>query len=462
MNTLLIATGLGLFCLIAELINFKKLLIPAILLGLGVLFYVTMGQWGQNALATLGGLDMSHMIGFDNYALAFSGLAIFITALIFMMAQDYYKTEMHHITDYAAIFLFTLTGAIVLFSFNNLAMLFLGIEIVSISMYIMAGSRKFDTRSNEAGFKYFLMGAFASGFLLMGIALVYGTSGSFQLNAIHEYASSNQISPLFYTGIVFMLAAFFFKVSAVPFHFWSPDVYEGAPALVTTIMSTLIKITVFGAFFRLMALAFSSVYAETQTILLVITALTITTGNLIATAQQSFKRMLAYSGISHAGFMLMAILTLKFDSASSLLFYATTYSFANIGAFAIAIPVFFFMKQENIDAFNGLAKKNGALAFILTIFLLSMAGIPPLAGFWAKYYIFSKAIQSQLYTITLIAVVNSIIGVYYYFKVILAMYTKQANETKIIPTPMFWSVIVTCLIITVVLGLMPDTLMNLL
>ncbi len=463
MNTLFISVGLGLFCLVAELINLRKILIPAILAGLGVLLYVTLSQWDNTVPASISGIDLQHMIKFDHFALAFSSLAIFITALVFMLAVDYYKTEPHHITDYSAILLFTLTGSIVMFSYQNLAMLFLGIEIVSISMYIMAGSRKFDTRSNEAGLKYFLMGAFASGILLMGMALIYGSAGSFRIDEIASYAASGNISPLFYTGLLLLLIAFFFKASAVPFHFWSPDVYEGSPALVTAFMSTFVKITVFGAFYRLLSETFSGVYADTQTVITVVAAATMILGNLVALLQNNFKRLLAYSGISHAGYMLIALLAIPSDSASALFYYAAGYAVAGIGIFAIAIPVFFFMKNENVDAFNGLGKKHPALAAMLTLFMLSMAGIPPFAGFLGKYYIFSKAIEQQLYVITIIAVINSIIGVYYYFKVILAMYAYPAtDDTKPQPTPLYWAVIVICLVLVVLAGVLPNTLMNLL
>jgi NADH-quinone oxidoreductase subunit N len=460
-NTLFVSIGLGLFCLIAELINLRKILLPAILVGLSVLFYITLSTWGTEVSSTIAGIDMQNMIRFDNTSIAFSSLAIFITALIFMLAIDYYKTEEHHISDFASILLFTLSGALILFSYWNMAMLFLGVEIVSISMYIMAGSRKYDTRSNEAGFKYFLMGAFASGFLLMGIALVYGATGSFVISEIAQYVATGDVSPLFMTGMMMMLLAFFFKVSAVPFHFWSPDVYEGSPALVTAFMSTLVKVTMFGALYRLLSICFGGVLNEVQTVLTVVAALTITLGNLVATAQISFKRILAYSGISHAGYMLIAIMAIPIGAGSALFYYAVSYAIAGVGVFAAVIPVFYFMKDENVEAFNGLGKKNPILAFIITILMLSMAGIPPFAGFLAKYYIFSKAIQYNLYTITIIAIINSIIGVYYYFKVILAMFTKPSDNTAIEPTPLYWAVAISCTIMVILAGLLPNTLMNL-
>lgn len=462
MNTLIYTTALGLLCMVGEILNLRKWLIPIVLIGLSVIFYVNFSGWGVEIPATISGLNMSHMVHIDNFSIAFSGLAIFIAALIFMLAHDYYKNEAHHLSDYVAIIVFTLVGALVMFSYWNMAMLFLGIEILSISLYIMAGSRKYDTRSNEAGFKYFLMGAFASGFLLFGIALIYGTSGSFELTKIAAYFQSGQAGALFYTGMLLMLIAFFFKVAAVPFHFWSPDVYEGSPALITALMSTLVKIAVFAAFYRLMSQCFFYSYNDSHIIISIVAAATMFMGNLVALSQDNFKRILAYSGISHAGYMLLTILSVQVNSEGALLFYSVAYAVASIGAFAIAIPVFFFTRSENVTAFNGLAKKNPWLAGILTVFMLSLAGIPPMAGFLGKYYIFSKAFESGLFVLTFIAVINSIIGVYYYFKVILAMYSKPADETAIKPTPLYWAVIVTCLILSVVLGIFPNVLMGLL
>ena len=462
MNTLIYTIGLGLFCMLAEILNLRKILIPVILIGLSVIFYINLSGWDINAPVTLAGMDMMHMMRVDKYAMGFSALAIFISAMIFMMSYDYYKNEQHYISDYLTVMVFALVGALVLFSYWNLAMLFLGIEILSISMYIMAGSRKYDTRSNEAGFKYFLMGAFASGFLLFGIALIYGASGSFELGKIADYVNMGNATPMFYTGLILMMVAFFFKASAVPFHFWSPDVYQGAPALITAMMSTLVKVAVFGAFYRIMSVSFFSAFNEYSFILALVTIATLFLGNLTALAQDNFKRMLAYSGISHAGYMLLAILSLQLDASSPLLFYSIAYSIASIGAFAIAIPVFFFMKKESIDAFNGLGKKNPFLAAALTVFMLSLAGIPPLAGFLGKYYIFSKAMERGLTTLTVIAVINSIIGIYYYLKVVVAMYTQPADDIKPEPTPLYWAVIVTSLLLTILLGIYPGGLLSLL
>ena len=462
MTTLLYTTCLGLFCMLAEVLNLRKILVPAVVLGLAAIFMVNMQQWGATTPLTIGSVDISHMIKVDNFATAFSALAILISLLIFILSANYYANDETHLSDYLSILVFILCGALVMFSYANMAMLFLGIEILSISLYIMAGSRRFDTRSNEAGFKYFLMGAFTSGILLFGIALVYGASGSFELSAIAKYTAAGQVAPMFYVGLMMILIAMLFKVSAVPFHFWSPDVYEGAPALITALMSTLVKVAAFGALYRLFSECFIGSMNYIEPILLVVTAATIMVSNVIALAQTNVKRILAYSGISHAGYMLMGILSIHTNSSSALFFYATAYSVASIGLFALAIMTFKSNHSENVEAFNGLGKKNPLAAALIAIFMLSLAGIPPFAGFLGKYYIFSEALKNGYTTITLIAIVNSIIAVYYYFKVIVAMYAQPANDKPLVIHPTYWVVAIICVLGTIGLGLMPDTLMQIL
>jgi NADH-quinone oxidoreductase subunit N len=443
MNTLIYTSCLGLFCLLAEILNLRKLLIPIAVLAITAIFGVNYLEWNQS------GAFYNDMIGM----------------LIFVLSADYYKNEAHHISDYLAILIFTLCGALIMLSYSNMAMLFLGIEILSISLYIMAGSKRFETKSNEAGFKYFLMGAFASGFLLFGIALIYGVTNSFHLEKIGMYVMNHDattISPMFYIGMLLMLVAMLFKVAAAPFHFWSPDVYEGSPALITAFMSTLVKIAAFGALYRLFATCFVGTvnYASGTLATAIVASLAI--GNFTALHQTNFKRLMAYSGISHAGYLLLAIISIYANTASALFYYSAGYAFATIGAFAVAIPVFHSMQNESIDAFNGLGKKNPLLAALLTMSMLSLAGIPPFAGFLGKYYIFSKAIAGGQVALTLIAIIASMIGAYYYLKVVLAMYTKDSNDKTIEASPLYVMVAVFCVAMSLVLGLFPDALMGLL
>lgn len=458
MNTLIYTSVLGLLCMVVEIFDLRKLLVPMIVLGLAVILYFNFQDWGH--MATY----YNNMLRVDNFSVAFSALAIILAGLIFILSAEYYKNDENHISDYLAILVFVLCGALVMFSFWNMAMLFLGIEILSISLYIMAGSKHFEIRSNEAGFKYFLMGSFASGFLLFGIALIYGATNSFHLANIASYVALGNISPMFYVGMLMVLVAMLFKVAAVPFHFWSPDVYEGSPALVTALMSTLVKIAAFGAFYRLFFICFIDQLNYVFVILTIVTGATLILGNLVALSQNNFKRLLAYSGISHAGYLMLGLMSMRTGTASAIYYYGAGYGFATIAAFAVAILVFNAMQSENIEAFNGLGKKNPTLAAALTMSMLSLAGIPPFAGFLGKYYIFSKAIDNHstaLTSLTFIAVITSIIGVYYYFKVILAMYTKEPDEKPVPSNISYLFVICICIVASLLMGIYPGALMNL-
>ena len=464
MQTLLYTSVLGLLCLALEILDLRKVLVPFVLAGLAVIFCINYMEWDHQGPVILSGINMANMMAVNHFSVAFGGVGIILTALITGLSADFYKNEKHHLSDYLAIIIFILCGALILFSYLNLVMLFLGIEIVSISLYILAGSRKSDVRSNEAGFKYFLMGSFASAILLFGIALMYGASGTFELEKLAAYSVQFGMgSAMFKIGAMMTMVALMFKVAAVPFHFWSPDVYEGSPSLVTAFMSTMVKVSFFAAFYKMMAFAFAGILDYTNEILMIVAAATMILGNVVALTQHNFKRLLAYSGISHAGYMLLAILSVRTDSSSSLFFYGTVYALATIGAFAVAIPVFQARQNEDVDAFNGLGKSNPWMAAILTMSMLSLAGIPPLAGFLGKYYIFSEAIQNKLIWLTVLAVLTSIVGVYYYFKVILAMYVKQGDEQTAPKFPMMYMIVAgICVGLSLMLGIWPKILIGLL
>ncbi len=456
MNTIIYTSVLGFFCMLAEILNLRKLIVPVLVLGLAVIFGLNLNDWNLNQSY------YNNMLHVDNFSVAFGGLAIFVTLMVFILSTDFYGSNNYHISDYMSILTFILVGALMMFSFSNLTMMFLGIETLSIAMYVMAGSKRFDIRSNEAGFKYFLMGSFASCFLLFGIALIYGTTGSFDLGKIAEYTIQNQgnISPLFYTGMVLMVFAMLFKVSAAPFHFWAPDVYEGAPALITAYMSTLVKIAAFAAFYKIMSATFFYTSDKVELVLMAATILTLLVGNLIALAQSNFKRLLAYSGISHAGYMMLVILSAKNQPAGALFYYSLAYSLSTLAAFAIAIPMFKSAGTEDISAFNGLSKKNPLAAAAMSMAMLGLAGIPPFAGFLGKYYIFTEALQSGYFYPTLLAICCSMVGVYYYFKVIIAMYGKPANEVKYESTFNFNLVLWVCLGLSLLIGLNPAPILN--
>ncbi len=460
MNTLIYTACLGLFCMLAEIFNLRKWIIPTVVLGLAVIFSLNLNDWNHPSS------HYNDMLRVDNFSVAFSGLALLICTFLFMLSSDFYRSEENqkHISDYMAILVFVLCGALMMVSFGNLVMLFLGIETLSISLYVMAGSNRNDLRSNEAGFKYFLLGAFTSGFLLFGIALIYGASNSFNLQDIYTYVSSNgnNISPLFIVGMLLMIFAMLFKISAAPFHFWAPDVYEGSPALVTAFMSTLVKIAAFAAFYRLISNCFLFTLQKAELILTVSCIATLFIGNLTALVQDNFKRLLAFSGISHAGYMLLAIISLQSNTDSVLFYYATGYALSSIAAFAVVIAVIGITNSEKINSLNGLGKKNPILATLLTMAMLSLAGIPPFAGFFGKYFIFSEALRNGYSYLVLIAIINSIIGVYYYLKPVMAMYGGAANQDEI-KLPISYSLVLwTCVILSLLLGIFPDLFVTLL
>jgi NADH-quinone oxidoreductase subunit N len=448
MNTLIYTACLGLFGLLAEIF------------GLAVIFSLNLQTWNNPQT------HFNGMLSDSNFSTAFSGLALFIMLIILILSGDFYTStdDEKHISDYMAILMFTLCGALMMFSFSNMAMLFLGIETLSISLYVMAGSRRFELKSNEAGFKYFLMGSFASAFLLFGIALVFGVTGTFSIDGIGNYMRmhADKLDPLFIVGMLLMIFAMLFKVSAAPFHFWAPDVYEGAPSLITALMSTLVKIAAFAAFYRLLSSCFVFALGKAEIILTISCAATLLVGNLVALVQDNFKRLLAYSGISHAGYMMLAIISIQGSTDSALFLYSAGYAVASLAAFAIAITVFKSTGTESISGFNGLAKKNPLLAASLTMAMLSLAGIPPFAGFFGKYFIFSEAFRNGWQNMVFVAIISSIIGVFYYMKVIVAMYSKPANEFEIKPTFAYQMVIAVCLIISIVLGLYPGVFTKLL
>lgn len=458
MKTIVYTSGLGLVCMLAEMLNLRKLILPVAVAGLVAIFWQNGLAWNTNQSYYHG------MITVDNFSVAFSGLLLMLGIFILILSGSFYKNEATKISDYLAVTIFTLCGALAMVSFGNMAMFFLGLEVLSISLYILAGSKRKDLRSNEAAMKYFLMGSFASGVLLFGIALVYGETGSFDLVQIGDYGLNKQPSLLYYVGGVMILVAMLFKVSAAPFHFWAPDVYEGSPTLTTATMATLAKIAAFAAFYRLFSIGFSQLFSSPSFAWLLsgVTALTLIVGNFSALNQDSFKRMLAFSGISHAGFMLLGILSLYSKTDNSLFYYALAYGVSSIAAFAVAIVVSANLGSEKFDAYNGLGKRKPLLALALTIAMLSMAGIPPFAGFFAKYYIFTAAIKTGHLGLVVLAVVNSIVSVYYYFKVIMAMYTVDAPETTFNIKPAYSFVIAVCVLLTILVGILPSAFAGLL
>jgi NADH-quinone oxidoreductase subunit N len=388
-------------------------------------------------------------------------LFVVLTIFLVALAHDFYEDHPTKISDFIAIKIFMLAGAVAMVSFGNLAMFFLGIEILSISLYILAASERLNVKSNEAGMKYFLMGSFASGIILFGICLIYGAMGSFDVAEITDWSRSAELPIWFPIGISLVTIGMLFKIAAVPFHFWAPDVYEGSPTLTTATMSTLVKVVAMATLYKLLTAMNADISDAFINIIIVISIASMTVGNIMALKQTNVKRMLAFSGISHAGFMLMALLSIS-TSAGSLLYYATAYSLAGIAAFAVILYVCKNRNNEDITNFNGLGKNNPLMAAILTASLLSMAGIPIFAGFFAKLVLFNQAIEAGYLVVVIAGVINSIISVGYYFKLILAMYSKEPNEA-VVKTPfVFYAVAVVAILLNIVLGLFPSAVLDLL
>ncbi|MES2287155.1 MAG: NADH-quinone oxidoreductase subunit N [Bacteroidota bacterium] len=456
MKALVLLSSLGLISLLAEIFSFKKLLYPFVLIGLVATFIFNLSDWNTN-------ITYFKMMHYDNYAVAFTSVILVIAFLWFLMSESYFKEETS-LTDHFALILFALAGTVIMVSYTNMTMLFLGIEILSISMYILAGSKKDDLGSNESAFKYLIMGAFATGFLLFGITLIYGSTGSFDLTEISNFVTSHQgtVPSIFYAGVLLMLIGLSFKVSAAPFHFWAPDVYQGAPTVITAFMATIVKTAAFAAFLRLFSTSFASVNETWVNIVWVMAALTLLVGNITAVMQTSTKRLLAYSSVAHAGYMLLALLAGNSYSSSAILFYTTAYSIGSIATFCILNIVTNAKGNDSTDSFNGLGKSNPLLAFVMTIALLSLAGIPPTAGFFAKYYIFTAAFQSGFTGLVLIAIVASLVGVYYYFRIIIAMYFKESTDETIAVQMNHKILLIVVAVATILLGLFPDFIIRLL
>ena len=458
MSSLITLSILAILVLYLGLYKAKNALLPVTLFGLAGILVLALLEWNSGAQPIYSGMML-----FDNFAVAFTSICIFCTMLILLISKDYFESISVHVAEYYTIILFSLAGILVMVSYHNLSMLFIGIEIMSVSLYILAGIRRDDFKSNEAALKYFLMGAFFTGFLLFGIALLYGATGTFDLAEIRNYVISNPtgISPLFYSGIILLIIGLCFKVGAAPFHFWTPDVYEGSPTLITAFMSTVVKTAAFAAFLRLFLMCFAPLHDFWMPTLFVISLLTLFVGNITALYQHSFKRMLAFSSISHVGYMLFAIVALGANSTNSVFVYAAAYSIASIIGFAVLILVKRQTGSDNFDSFNGLAKKNPFIAFTLTVAMLSLAGIPLTAGFIGKFMMFSTALSEYHIWLVVLAVVNAVIGIFYYLRVIVAMYFKSAERNEIQSTPYFNFVLGFSALITVLVGVYPGFITSL-
>ncbi len=422
----------------------------------GVLLLLV-ANWFELAGIRFFDIDVKGMLAFTTFGLVFNAVAFAGTLIYFLLSGSDIQQVGKNGADYFALMFFVLCGVAIVSSFQSLLMLFIGIEIISIPLYILAGSDKRNLKSNEASLKYFLMGSFSTGLMLMGITMLYGSTGTFYLAGMNLGAVV--MTPMMGLGIVLMMVSMAFKASAAPFHFWTPDVYDGSPTVFTSFMATIVKVAVFIAFLRLFEGAFGKLHSTWQFMSALITAITLIIGNVTAVFQQSVKRMLSYSSIAQAGFMMLAIFALNGTGKQGLLLYSAAYSLATIGLFAVLVK----MKDYTFDGFNGLAKHEPVLALTSTIFLLSLAGIPLTAGFFAKYFMLVSAMKTgQMFWLVIVGIICAAISVYYYFRVIQSMYFKDAEHTPVVPIGSgFKAMLVITAVMIIVLGVKPGLLLNL-
>ncbi|TXJ28063.1 MAG: NADH-quinone oxidoreductase subunit N [Chitinophagaceae bacterium] len=450
MNALILSAVLGVVMMFSSVLLKQKSAVRGIAItGLAVLLLV-------NILESRGisffKIDVSGMMHFDRFALLSISIALFATLVFFILsAKDMEKIGTDY-GEYFALIFFITCGIILVASFKSLLILFLGIEIISIPLYILTGADKRNLKSNEASLKYFLMGAFSTGLMLMGIALLYGASGTFDVERMREMIAAPGV--LSVAGMLLLLFSMSFKVSAAPFHFWTPDVYDGAPTAFTSFMATIVKAAVFIGFIRLFDETFGISQEKWQIWFAVIAAATLFIGNITAVFQQSVKRMLAYSSISQAGFMLLSLYAMNVSAKEGILLYAAAYSLATIGIFAVLNK----LNDYTFEGFNGLARQQPVIAAAMVIFLLSLAGIPLTAGFLAKFFMLKAVIAtgSGLWLV-IFAVVMAAVSVYYYFRVIQAMYFKEGNATIAASGGFKWSLVGLAALI-ILLGIFPNLL----
>lgn len=457
MYPIIILSITGIITLFLGFLKSQKVLLPATLLFVLLALLSNFADWNKP------GVYFSDMLEASNLAIIFSGIILVSAFLIIALTRGFLDEDHAQPAEYFAILQFSLVGAVMMVSYQNLIMLFVGVEILSVSMYILTGSDKRNIRGNESALKYFLMGSFATGIMLFGIAMIYGANGTFDINDTNAILSQVNIprTPFIFIGVTILLIGLLFKVSAAPFHFWTPDVYEGAPTIFTAFMSTIVKTAGFAAIYRILSASFIQLYSFWWVMIFIMTALSLIISNITAIKQESFKRMLAFSGISHAGYMLLALVGLSNKSDMSIAFYSLAYSLATVSAFGVLMIV---SKQklingrpdESISVLNGLAKKNGFLGAVLAISMLSLAGIPLTAGFWGKFYVFTDAASRGQYILLIIAILMSAVGIYYYFKPIIAAYMKNGEGEAITVTPFYKIILGITTVSSILLGILPN------
>ena len=453
----LVVLGAGALVLLLDLLpprDSKAHLGGVALIGILVAMLATVVRW----VAGTEERAFRDMILLDRYALFFDLIICYAAALVVMLSMDYLARTGGESGEYYSLVLFATGGMMLLASAGDLIVVFLSLELMSLSLYVLAGLFKTRLTSGEASMKYFLLGAFASSFLIYGIALLYGATGSTNLDRIAASAAAKSGDPLLLVGLGLLLVGFGFKISSVPFHMWAPDVYEGAPTSITALIATGSKAAAFAALIRVLVVALRGAQPDWTALLWGLAALTMTIGNVVALAQSNLKRMLAYSSIAHVGYMLMGLVAGGTAGPGAVLFYLLAYTFTTIGAFgAIGLCARAGEEAVEVGDYGGLARRPPVLAATLALFLLSLIGIPPLAGFVAKFYLFGSAVRAGYIWLTVIAVLNSAVAAYYYLRVIVYMYMREPDVEGVSVAPSFAGslALAIALVGIVLLGIIP-------
>ena len=406
------------------------------------------------------GVGFWNMIQVDTFSLFFHFLITAITTVVILSSYEYMAVQQIRAGEYYGLILFGAVGMCLMSSAMELVLIFIALEISSISTYILVGFRRRAAISSEASLKYFLLGSFATAFFLYGVALMFGATGSTSIPTISQILRSGQVPVLAYVGVALMFVGLGFKVAAAPFHVWTPDVYEGAPAPVVGFMSTAPKAAVFAVLLRII---FEAHAPGGFWLVWVAAALSMTLGNIAALVQDNVKRLLAYSSIAHAGYLLVAFAALPNNGIPAAMFYTVAYAAMNVGAFAV---VSHFAgageRYVTVEDYAGLGRRSPLLAATLTIFLISLIGIPITGGFFAKFYVFSAALQANLVGLTIIGVLNSAVGAYYYLRIIVMMYMREAREpAPLAPIPFGVSAaLAISALATIYLGILPGRVLE--
>ena len=409
------------------------------------------------------GIQFNDMFKVDSFSLFFNIIFLVSTILVTLISMSYLDRGSRKQGPYYLLILLATLGMMLMAAGNELIIVFLGLELMSLSLYVLAGYFRESPASSEAGMKYLLLGAFASAFFLYGIALIYGGAGTTSIPAIAEAITAENKSPLLLAGMFLLVVGFGFKVAIVPFHQWAPDVYEGAPTTIAAFISAGPKAAGFAAFLRIFMEALPNLQVEWSGVLILLAMLTMTVGNIIAISQTNIKRMLAYSSIAHAGYVLIGLAAANNDGISSAMLYLLIYCVMNIGAFGAVILA----KTEDgesllISDYAGLGTRKPLLAMFMTVMLLSLAGFPPTAGFVGKLYLFKAAIGSELYLLVIVGAINTAISAFYYLRVVVTMYMREPEE-ELAFSP-YASTLVVGLILAVVgvllIGILPSLMLT--